>query len=73
MVSATIQTDVQESEFTMMQAIADACKVSATIQTDVQESEFPKESVEQFDEGQELQQVIDGQVCMKVYHFAGIF
>jgi hypothetical protein len=56
-----------------MQAIADACRVSATIQTDVQESEFPKESVEQFDEGQELQQVIDGQVCMKVYHFAGIF
>jgi hypothetical protein len=29
--------------------------------------------VEQFDEDQELQQVIDGQVCMKVYHFAGIF
>ena len=56
-----------------MQAIADACKVSATIQAGVQEPEIPKESVDQFDEDQELQQVIDGQVCMKVYHFAGIF
>ncbi|CAM0882209.1 unnamed protein product [Alopecurus aequalis] len=54
----------------VLKAIADACRVSATIQTDVQEPEIPKESVEQFDEDQELQQVIDGQICMKVYHFA---
>ncbi|VAH78832.1 unnamed protein product [Triticum turgidum subsp. durum] len=54
----------------VLKAIADACRVSATIQSDVQEPEIPKESVEQFDEDQELQQVIDGQVCMKVYHFA---
>uniref|UniRef100_K3YC66 Cytidyltransferase-like domain-containing protein n=1 Tax=Setaria italica TaxID=4555 RepID=K3YC66_SETIT len=33
------------------------------------EPELPEESTEQFDEDQELQQVIDGQVCMKVYHF----
>jgi len=26
--------------------------------------------VESFDEDQELQQVINGQICMKVYHFA---
>lgn len=56
----------------MLQAIADGCKVPATIQSDVQEPELPKESVEQFDEDQELQQVIDGQVWMKVYHFSGI-
>jgi hypothetical protein len=56
----------------VIQAIADACRVSATIQSDLQEPEIPKESVEQFDEDQELQQVIDGQVCMKVYHFSGI-
>jgi hypothetical protein len=54
----------------VLQAIADGCKVPATIQSDVQEPELPKESVEQFDEDQELQQVIDGQVCMKVYHFS---
>ncbi|CAO2178688.1 unnamed protein product [Urochloa humidicola] len=54
----------------LLKAIADTCRVSATIQSDIQEPEIPEESVEQFDEDQELQQVIDGQVCMKVYHFA---
>uniref|UniRef100_A0ACD5W273 Uncharacterized protein n=1 Tax=Avena sativa TaxID=4498 RepID=A0ACD5W273_AVESA len=58
------------SSYFVLKAIADACRVSATIQTDVQEPEIPQESVEQFNEDQELQQVIDGQVCMKVYHFA---
>ncbi|CAO1945605.1 unnamed protein product [Urochloa humidicola] len=56
----------------LLKAIADTCRVSATIQSDIQEPEIPEESVEQFDEDQELQQVIDGQVCMKVYHFAGL-
>ncbi|BAD82489.1 unknown protein [Oryza sativa Japonica Group] len=58
------------SSYFLLKAIADGCKVPATIQSDVQEPELPKESVEQFDEDQELQQVIDGQVCMKVYHFS---
>jgi len=47
--------------------------VSATIQSDIHEPEIPEESMEQFDEDQELQQIINGQVCMKVYNFAGIF
>jgi len=50
----------------VLKAIGDACRVSVTIQSDVQEPEIPKESVEQFDEDQELQQVIDGQVCMSI-------
>ncbi|RCV26858.1 hypothetical protein SETIT_5G279100v2 [Setaria italica] len=54
----------------LLKAIADTCRVSATIQSGIQEPELPEESTEQFDEDQELQQVIDGQVCMKVYHFA---
>ncbi|CAO2198025.1 unnamed protein product [Urochloa humidicola] len=54
----------------LLKAIADTCRVSATIQPDIQEPEIPEEGIEQFDEDQELQQVIDGQVCMKVYHFA---
>ncbi|XP_034601793.1 uncharacterized protein [Setaria viridis] len=53
----------------LLKAIADTCRVSATIQSGIQEPELPEESTEQFDEDQELQQVIDGQVCMKVYHF----
>ncbi|KAJ1284876.1 hypothetical protein BS78_03G238900 [Paspalum vaginatum] len=54
----------------LLKAIADTCRVSATIHSDIQESEIPEESGEQFDEDQELQQVINGQVCMKVYHFS---
>jgi hypothetical protein len=43
-----------------------------SFQSGIHESEIPEESMERFNEDQELQQVIDGQVCMKVYHFAGI-
>ncbi|GJM93509.1 hypothetical protein PR202_ga10071 [Eleusine coracana subsp. coracana] len=57
------------SSYFLLKAIADTCKVSATIQSDIQEPEVPEESREQFDEDQELQQVINGQICMKVYHF----
>ncbi|KAG8077602.1 hypothetical protein GUJ93_ZPchr0007g6230 [Zizania palustris] len=58
------------SSYFLLKAIADACRISATIQSDIPEPEIPKESFEQFDEDQELQHVIDGQVCMKVYHFS---
>ncbi|TVT99380.1 hypothetical protein EJB05_55268, partial [Eragrostis curvula] len=60
------------SSYFLLKAIADTCKASATIQSDIQELEIPEESMEQFDEDQELQQVINGQVCMKVYHFADL-
>ncbi|PNT72618.1 uncharacterized protein LOC100822853 isoform X2 [Brachypodium distachyon] len=69
-VSTRTQNCLRTSHVTLSKVIADACRVSATIPTDVQEPEIPKESVEQFDEDQELQQVIDGKVCMKVYHFS---
>jgi len=58
------------SSYFLLKAIADTCRVSATIEQDIQEPEIPEESVEPFDEDQELQQVINGQICMKVYHFA---
>jgi len=58
------------SSYFLLKAIADTCSVSATIEQDIQEPEIPEESVEPFDEDQELQQVINGQICMKVYHFA---
>ncbi|KAL6839881.1 hypothetical protein ACP4OV_029691 [Aristida adscensionis] len=63
------EEDKVSSHF-LLKAIADACRVSATIQSDIQESEIPEENVEHFDEDQELQQVISGQICMKVYQFA---
>lgn len=31
---------------------------------------MPSESEQQFDEDQELQQIIDGKICMKIYHFS---
>ncbi|XP_039848583.1 uncharacterized protein LOC120707681 isoform X2 [Panicum virgatum] len=58
------------SSYFLLKAIADTCRVSATIEQDIQEPEIPEESVEPFDGDQELQQVINGQICMKVYHFA---
>ncbi|PAN29057.1 hypothetical protein PAHAL_5G197600 [Panicum hallii] len=58
------------SSYFLLKAIANTCRISATIQPDIQEPEIPEESMEPFDEDQELQQVINGQVCMKVYHFA---
>lgn len=58
------------SSYFLLKAIADTCRVSATIQSDIHKSEIPEEIMEQFDEDQELQQVINGQVCMKAYNFA---
>lgn len=51
-------------------AIADACKVSATFKSVLDEPEMPNECEKQFDEDQELQQIIDGKLCMKIYHFS---
>ncbi|XP_020584982.1 uncharacterized protein LOC110027773 isoform X2 [Phalaenopsis equestris] len=62
------EEDKISSQF-LLKAIADACKASQTITTDLHESEVPTESEVQFDEEQELQQIIDGKVCMKIYDF----
>ncbi|KAF6137395.1 hypothetical protein GIB67_036432 [Kingdonia uniflora] len=52
------------------EAIADACKVSATFILDLGESEVPNEFEKVFNEDQELQQLINGEICMKVYPFS---
>ncbi|PKU61914.1 uncharacterized protein LOC110116572 isoform X1 [Dendrobium catenatum] len=54
----------------LLKAIADACKVSPTFTSDLHESEVPTESEKHFDEEQELQQIIDGKLWMKVYDFS---
>ncbi|KAI0491629.1 hypothetical protein KFK09_025889 [Dendrobium nobile] len=58
------------SRITLIKAIADACKVSPTFTSDLHESEVPTESEKHFDEEQELQQIIDGKLWMKVYDFS---
>nr|CAD1823498.1 unnamed protein product [Ananas comosus var. bracteatus] len=63
------EEDKVSSHF-LLKAIADACKVSATFKSELHESEIPFQSEEHFDEDQQLQQVIDGQLCMKIYDFS---
>lgn len=63
------QEDTVSSHY-LLKAIADACKVSGTFVSELTESEVPEDSEVLFDEDQELQQLIDGKICMKVYPFS---
>ncbi|KAF8390094.1 hypothetical protein HHK36_024616 [Tetracentron sinense] len=63
------QEDKVSSHLTL-KAIADACKASATFVSELDGSEVPEECETLFDEDQELQQLINGQICMKVYPFS---
>ncbi|PIA63793.1 hypothetical protein AQUCO_00201254v1 [Aquilegia coerulea] len=63
------QEDKVSSHF-LLKAIADACKVSATFHPDVNETEVPDECEKLFDEDEELQQLLNGEICMKVYPFS---
>ncbi|KAL4180999.1 hypothetical protein AMTRI_Chr12g235150 [Amborella trichopoda] len=54
----------------LLQEMADACLVQCAVNMGLQESEVPEESQESFDEDKELQQVIDGEISMKIYPFS---
>ena len=57
-----------------LQAVADACKVRATFVSELTEADLCDESERHFDEDQELEQLINGQICFKVYPFSsGMF
>ncbi|XP_077244684.1 nucleotidylyl transferase superfamily protein isoform X3 [Tasmannia lanceolata] len=71
--SKGLRTREQEdrvSSHLLLKTLADACKVSATYVSELTDSELPDESEKLFDEDQELQQLIDGEICMKVYPFS---
>lgn len=53
----------------LLQAIANACKVPATSIPGLSESDVSDESEKQFNEDQELEQLINGQICYKIYPF----
>lgn len=53
----------------MFQAIGKACKVPSTFVSGLTESEVPEESEQHFHEDQELEQIIGGKICFKVYPF----
>lgn len=56
----------------MEQAIADACKVSSstTYVSDLTENEVPEVSEQCFDEDHEIEQLISGKICFKVFPFS---
>lgn len=49
--------------------MASACKVPVTFKSELTESETVDECEQQFSEDQELEQVINGEICFKVYPF----
>lgn len=51
----------------LVQAMASACKVPATFQSELTDSETVDECEQQFSEDQELEQIINGEICFKVY------
>ncbi|CAL9755943.1 unnamed protein product [Musa acuminata subsp. burmannicoides] len=67
----TREEEDRVSSHFLLKAISDACKVSATFSSELYESEVPDEYERQVDEDEELQQIIDGKLCMKIYDFSG--
>ncbi|KAK8529533.1 hypothetical protein V6N13_102445 [Hibiscus sabdariffa] len=58
------------SSYFLLKAIANACKVSSTFDSELTESDVNDECERFFDEDQELEQLINGQICFKVYPFS---
>ncbi|PNY10796.1 nucleotidyltransferase, partial [Trifolium pratense] len=50
-------------------AIANACKVPSNAIPELSESDVSDECEKQFNEDQELEQLINGQICFKIYPF----
>ncbi|CAH9104760.1 unnamed protein product [Cuscuta epithymum] len=63
------QEDFVSSQF-LLKAVASACMASNNFLPDLTESEIPVELGWQFNEDQELEQLISGQVSFKVYPFS---
>ncbi|EEF36070.1 conserved hypothetical protein [Ricinus communis] len=65
------QEDALSSQI-LLKAIANASKVQATFVSDLTESDASNECEKQFSEDQELEQLINGQICFKVYPFSSV-
>ncbi|KAJ8642912.1 hypothetical protein MRB53_004660 [Persea americana] len=71
--SKDLRTREQEdtvSSHHLLKAVADACNIPGNFVSHLTESEVPEDSEVLFNEDQELQQLIDGKICMKVYPFS---
>jgi len=70
--SKGLRTREQEdkvSSHILLQAIAKACMVPATFDSGLTELDVSDECGKQFNEDQELEQLINGQICFKIYPF----
>ncbi|XP_031099237.1 uncharacterized protein LOC116003487 isoform X2 [Ipomoea triloba] len=65
------QEDTVSSQF-LLKAIANACKVSENFVPELIDSEIPIEHGWLFNEDQQLEQLISGQVSFKVYPFSSV-
>ncbi|KAI9120145.1 hypothetical protein K1719_008793 [Acacia pycnantha] len=65
----TREEEERVSSRVLLKAIANACKVPATSISELIESDVSDECEKQFNEDQELEQLINGQICFKIYPF----
>lgn len=50
--------------------MANACRVTAIFDTGLTKSEVSDECEKYFDEDQQLEQLVNGQICFKIYPFS---
>ncbi|KAL5553072.1 hypothetical protein UlMin_040473 [Ulmus minor] len=70
--SKGLRTREQEdliSSHLLLKAIAYTCRVPATFPSGLTESDVSNEYEEEFSEDQELEQLINGQICFKIYPY----
>lgn len=65
----TREEEDRVSSHLLLKAIANACKVPSNYIPELSESDVSDECVKQFNEDQELEQLINGQICFKIYPF----
>uniref|UniRef100_A0A7N1A2T2 Cytidyltransferase-like domain-containing protein n=1 Tax=Kalanchoe fedtschenkoi TaxID=63787 RepID=A0A7N1A2T2_KALFE len=53
----------------LIKAVADACGVEETLASELNEDEVPQECETKFSEEDELMQLINGEICFKIYPF----
>ncbi|KAI3921115.1 hypothetical protein MKX01_036094 [Papaver californicum] len=66
----TREVEDKVSSQLLLKALADACRVSSLFVSELSDSEVPDNYEKLFVEDQELQQLIDGEICMKIYPFS---
>ncbi|KAK7390892.1 hypothetical protein VNO78_19071 [Psophocarpus tetragonolobus] len=66
----TREEEDRVSSHLLIKAIANACKVPAASVSVLSESDVSDECETQFNEDQQLEQLINGQICLKIYPFA---